>query len=163
MKIRTLPRMSVSNMFVAGVAILALSACSSSGSTVSSSAPASTDAAATTTGSSDTTPGSSTGEATTTTAAAPVTLQIFSGPGIKFDAANYSATAGVLHVIYENRDSQRHTLAFVNADGKSVAKDLEVVKSGSKDEADITFVAGTYKVICTVPGHQAMKGTLTVK
>ena len=163
MKIRTLPRMSVSNMFVAGVAIVALSACSSSGSTVSSSAPASTDAAVTTTGSSDTTPGSSTGEATTTTAAAPVTLQIFSGPGIKFDAANYTTAAGIVHVVFENRDSQRHTLAFLDADGKSVAKDLEVVKSGSTDEADITFVAGTYKVICTVPGHNAMKATLTVK
>jgi len=163
MKIRTLPRMSVSNVFVTGIAIVALSACSSSGSTVSSSAPTSTDAAVTTTGSGDTTPGNSSGEATTTTAAAQVTLQIFSGPGIKFDAANYTTAAGVVHVVFENRDSQRHTLAFVNADDKSVAKDLEVVKSGSKDEADITFVAGTYKVICTVPGHQAMKGTLTVK
>ena len=163
MKIRTLPRMSVSNMFAAGIAIVALGACSSSGSTVSSSAPASTDAAVTTTGSSGTTPGSSSGETTTTAAPVPVTLQVFSGPGLKFDAANYTATAGVVHVVYENRDSQRHTLAFIGTDGKSVAKDLEVVKSGSKTEADITFVAGTYKVICTVPGHNAMKATLTVK
>ena len=162
MKIRTLPRMSVSNVFVAGIAIVALSACSSSDSAVSSSAPASTDAAVTTAGSIETTPGGSTGESTTTAAPEPVTLQVFSGPGMKFDVPNYSATAGVAHVVFENRDSQRHTLAFIDADGKSVAKDLEVVKSGSTDEADITFLAGTYKVICTVPGHQAMKGTLTV-
>jgi plastocyanin len=151
-------------LVVSGVAVLALSACGSSSSTSSSSAAstaassaASTASQASTAGTSPTSP-----TAATTPAPAPAELQVIAGPGIKFDLPEYATTAGVVHVVYVNRDSQRHTLAIVGSDGKTVAKELEVVKSGSKAEGDYTLAAGTYKLICTVPGHNAMKATLTV-
>ncbi len=165
MKIRTLP-----TLFTTGFAILALSACGSNSSSIGSlpaagsttatagvTTPASTGSSAATTDS-----GTASSAATTTAAPKPSTLQILAGPGIKFDLAEYTTKAGVVHVVYTNRDGQRHTLAFVAADGKTVGKELEVVRSGDKAEGDLTLTTGSYKVICTVPGHNAMKATLTV-
>ena len=157
-------------LVVSGVAVLALSACGSTTSTSSNSA-ASTGAQVSTPGTSPTSQTAPNGgtavsspgtDSTTTAAPAPAELQVLAGPGIKFDLPEYATTAGVVHVIYVNRDSQRHTLAIVGSDGKTVAKELEVVKSGSKAEGDYTLAAGTYKLICTVPGHNAMKATLKV-
>lgn len=165
MKIRTLP-----SLFITGLTLLALSACGSSSSTGSSPSTPATSSNATngvtaastdTTGSGGTTPAGSVG-ATTTAAPKPVTLQVFAGPGIKLDLPEYTSQAGPVHLIYVNRDSQRHTLAVVGSDGKAIGKELEVVRSGDKAEGDYTLAAGSYKLICTVPGHNNMKGTLTV-
>jgi plastocyanin len=89
-------------------------------------------------------------------------VQVLAGPGIKFDLAEYTATAGPVKVVYVNRDSQRHTLAIIDSEGKTLSGELEVAKSGATATHDYTLAAGTYKLICTVPGHQNMKATLTV-
>jgi uncharacterized cupredoxin-like copper-binding protein len=33
---------------------------------------------------------------------------------------------------------------------------------GRSDSGTLTLQAGTYTIICTIPGHSAMKATLTV-
>ena len=139
MKSRTLsaslrPRSVVTRCLIACSAALAFSACSSSSS---SSGPAAT-------------------------VPADIGLQIVAGPGIKFDMPSYTAKAGDVKVLYTNRDSQRHTLAIIDSTGKTLPGEMEVVKSGSTDVKSYTLAAGTYKIICTVPGHNAMKANLTV-
>ncbi len=128
------PRSVVTRLLIVSAAALSFSACSSSSS---SSGPAAT-------------------------VPADVGLQVVAGPGIKFDAPAYTAKSGDVKVLYTNRDSQRHTLAIVDSTGKTLPGEMEVVKSGSTDVKTYALAAGTYKLICTVPGHNAMKATLTV-
>lgn len=127
-------RSVVARLLIAGSVALTFSACSSSSS---SSGPAAT-------------------------VPADIGLQVIAGPGIKFDVPSYTAKAGDVKVLYTNRDSQRHTLAFVDSTGKALPGEMEVVKSGSTDVKTYALAAGTYKIICTVPGHNAMKATLIV-
>ena len=128
------PRPVVARLLIVSAAVLSFSACSSSSSS----------------------------NGTPATVPADIGLQVVSGPGIKFDATAYTAKAGDVKVLYTNRDSQRHTLAIVDSTGKTLPGEMEVAKSGATDVKSYTLAAGTYKIICTVPGHNAMKATLTV-
>ncbi|MEI8322243.1 MAG: plastocyanin/azurin family copper-binding protein [Actinomycetes bacterium] len=81
---------------------------------------------------------------------------------IRFDASEYSAKAGDIKVAYSNEDSVRHTLVVVK-DGTKVANfKLVAPQKGAVDVASINLAAGSYTLICDVPGHQNMKATLTV-
>ena len=106
--------------------------------------------------------GSSSGS-TAETVPADVGLEVDAGPGIKFATTSYSAVAGDVKVVYKNLDAQRHTLAIIAADGTTLPGELEVFKSGDIEVRNFTLVSGTYKLICTVPGHENMKATLDVK
>ena len=64
---------------------------------------------------------------------------------------------------YSNEDSIRHTLIIAKGDTKVPNFKLEVDQRGSVDSGDITLDAGTYTIICDVPGHSNMKATLTVE
>ena len=97
------------------------------------------------------------------TVPADVGLEVDAGPGIKFAATSYTAAAGDVKVAYRNVDAQRHTLAIIAADGTTLPGELEVFKSGDIDVRSYTLAIGTYKLICTVPGHENMKATLDVK
>ena len=100
---------------------------------------------------------------TAETVPADVGLEVDAGPGIKFATTSYSAVAGDVKVVYKNLDAQRHTLAIIAADGTTLPGELEVFKSGDIEVRNFTLVSGTYKLICTVPGHENMKATLDVK
>lgn len=106
--------------------------------------------------------GSSSGSSAETVPA-DVGLEVDAGPGIKFAATSYSAVAGDVKVAYKNLDAQRHTLAIIAADGTTLPGELEVFKSGDIEVRNFTLTSGTYKLICTVPGHENMKATLEVK
>jgi plastocyanin len=90
-------------------------------------------------------------------------LVVYAGPGIKFDQTAYTATAGSVKVVYSNRDAQRHTFDVVDSDKTVIGKELKVNKNGDVDTGTYDLPAGTYTVQCMVPGHEAMKATLTVK
>ena len=81
--------------------------------------------------------------------------------GLKWDAKSYSATAGDVAITLENDSSLPHTLAVIAADDTQVGS---VLKANSAEEDDGTYplTAGTYTIICTVPGHGAMKADLVV-
>ncbi len=91
-----------------------------------------------------------------------VGLLVTAGPGIKFGATEYTAPAGTELVALQNNDTQRHTLLFVDTDNKTLPGKLDVTKSGSIDTREFSLEPGIYKMICDVPGHEAMKATLTV-
>lgn len=64
--------------------------------------------------------------------------------------------SGATGVWVENQDGVRHTFTV-----KELGVDLEIPALTSR-RIDIDAAPGTYQVICTVPGHEAMTGTLTV-
>ena len=84
--------------------------------------------------------------------------------GLRFDAESYGpVTAGPIVFGYKNEDSIRHTLILAKGDLKVPNFKLVVDESGSVDSGAVTLDAGTYTIICDVPGHSNMKATLTVK
>ena len=56
----------------------------------------------------------------------------------------------------DNRDGIRHTFTI-----PELGVDLEIPALKAK-RVDIDATPGTYQIICTVPGHETMTGTLTV-
>lgn len=81
---------------------------------------------------------------------------------IRFDASEYSALAGDITVAFVNEDTVRHSM-LVAQDGVKVPNfKLVVAEEGAVDVGVINLAAGSYTVICDVPGHQNMKATLTV-
>ena len=81
---------------------------------------------------------------------------------IRFDKSEYSATAGNVKVVTVNEDTVRHTLIVVKDGVKVPNFKLVVAQEGAIDVGEINLAAGSYTLICDVPGHQNMKATLTV-
>ncbi|MTA00225.1 MAG: hypothetical protein F2581_06540 [Actinobacteria bacterium] len=81
---------------------------------------------------------------------------------IRWDATEYTATAGDIKVFLANDDSVKHVLVI--RQGDKVVGDLElaVTKKGTVDEGTINLEAGAYSVYCIVPGHGGMNSSLTV-
>ena len=83
-------------------------------------------------------------------------------PTIRWDANEYTATAGDIKVFLANDDNVKHILVI--RQGDKVVGDLEltVTKKGTVDEGTINLEAGAYSVYCIIPGHGNMNSTLTV-
>lgn len=85
-------------------------------------------------------------------------------PSLRFDAAQYGPVpAGEVNFAYVNEDSVRHTLILAKDGTKVPNFKLEVVKDGDVDSGTVALDAGTYQVICDVPGHSAMVAELVVE
>ncbi len=67
-----------------------------------------------------------------------------------------TAPAGQVGVFIENRDPVRHTFVIEQLD-----VEVEVPTSTSR-RVEFSAPAGTYQIICTVPGHANMTGTLVI-
>ncbi|CAB5013181.1 unannotated protein [freshwater metagenome] len=126
------PRLSLRTTFAALVAVSALSACGGGTSAPAQTVP--TDAG----------------------------LVVTAVKTIRFDASEYTATAGDIKVAYSNEDSVRHTLVVVKDGTKVPNFKLVVAQKGAVDVAAVNLTTGSYTLICDVPGHQNMKATLTV-
>lgn len=77
----------------------------------------------------------------------------------KFDPKAMTAKAGQVTFQVKNAGSVEHNFIV---EGTSIK--LEGIQPGQTKPASTTLAAGTYKVLCTIPGHQeaGMTGTLTV-
>ena len=107
--------------------------------------------------------GCSSSSATPDTVPAGTDLEVRALSGLRFDKTAYEVAAGESLVAYVNEDTIHHTLVVVK-DGTTVSGfDLHVNRKGDVDSGSVTLEAGTYELICTVPGHQSMKAELTVK
>ncbi|NBP50759.1 MAG: hypothetical protein EBU70_06195 [Actinobacteria bacterium] len=103
------------------------------------------------------------GGATPGTVPAGTDLEVHAVPGLRFDKESYEVAAGESLVAYVNEDSIHHTLVVIE-DGTVVSGfELGIYKKGEVDSGSVALEAGTYELFCTVPGHQSMKATLTVK
>jgi plastocyanin len=76
---------------------------------------------------------------------------------VEFEPASVTASAGEVSVHIDNRDPVRHTFAI---DELGVETEIPAGKGRR-----VTFDAGAgeYEFHCTVPGHEDMKGTITVE
>jgi plastocyanin len=84
--------------------------------------------------------------------------------GLRFDAETYGpVTAGDIVFGYQNEDSIRHTLIIAKDDTKVPNFKLVIAKKGDVDSGSVTLDAGTYTLICDVPGHGNMRASLTVQ
>jgi len=126
---------------VAAMGLLTLGACGSSGGS----------------GASATTAASSGGTS------APGTLTI-DAEDIKFDKKQYDATAGEVTVDYVSKGQLTHDLVIYDKSNTVVGETLRV-NPGKTATGTYDLSAGTYTLICDIPGHKdaGMVATLTVK
>lgn len=91
-------------------------------------------------------------------------LVVTAKSGLRFDAKEYGPVpAGDITLGYVNEDSMRHTMIVAKGDEKIGTFKLVVVDKGDVDSGTISLEAGTYTLICDVPGHSNMRATLTVE
>ena len=109
------------------------------------------------------TAGCSSSSATPDTVPAGTNLEVHAVTGLRFDKTAYEVAAGESVVAYVNDDTIRHTLVVVKDGTKVSGFELHINKKGDIDSGSVALEPGTYELICTVPGHQSMKATLTVK
>jgi plastocyanin len=81
--------------------------------------------------------------------------------GNRFDLDEYSATAGDVNIAYLGRSSIVHTLLVVDPENVQIGDKLSVT-SGETDQGTFPLAAGSYTLLCDVPGHENMKATLLV-
>ncbi|MEO5975294.1 MAG: hypothetical protein ABIQ38_08860 [Ilumatobacteraceae bacterium] len=104
--------------------------------------------------------GGSSDSASTTAVVADVV--VIAESGIRLDQSSYAASSGSISIAYVNHDTIRHTL-IVEKDGTKVSGfELNVSKKGDTDKGTVTLAAGSYQLMCTVPGHQNMKASFTI-
>ena len=84
--------------------------------------------------------------------------------GIAWDAKTYTAAAvaGKVTIAVENESSSPHNLHILDAANVDVGLALDVDGRGDVKSNSIALAPGTYKLICSIPGHGNMKATLPV-
>ena len=96
------------------------------------------------------------------TVAADVDLEVVALDGIRWEKDEYSVAAGSITAALRNASSLPHNLHFIDANGVENPTILEAPSKGDVDTGVYQLEAGTYTLICSVPGHSNMKATLTV-
>jgi plastocyanin len=89
-------------------------------------------------------------------------LTVVAVDGLRWEKDAYSATAGDVAVTIDNESSQPHTLAILDAGGTQIGGVLETTGKNDTETGTFTLAAGSYTIICTIPGHGTMKAGLTV-
>lgn len=94
----------------------------------------------------------------------PGALVVGAVSGLKFDLETYGPVkAGEVTFGYVNEDSVRHSLIVAKDDTKVPNFRLVVEQKGDVDSGTVSLDAGTYTLICDVPGHANMKASLVVE
>jgi plastocyanin len=108
--------------------------------------------------------GSDGGSGGATTVPPPADVVITAVEGIRWDKEAYTATSTNAKLVIQGRNdsSLGHNLYVVGADGTQVAEHEDLGKKGDSVTDTFDVGPGTYTVICKIPGHSAMKSTLTV-
>jgi uncharacterized cupredoxin-like copper-binding protein len=76
-------------------------------------------------------------------------------PGFRFVPANYSAGAGSVKIHLQNSDQMSHSVVVTDARGNRVNTFRLLVAGGHEATATTTLAAGSYKLVCDIPGHAA--------
>jgi len=82
---------------------------------------------------------------------------------LKYNTTSLSAKAGKATFDFTNESPLSHNFTIEDKSGKALGN-TPTFTGGSKS-VTLTLQPGTYKFLCTVPGHAqaGMEGTLTVK
>ena len=73
-----------------------------------------------------------------------------------------SATAGEITIELRNESNVQHNLYIVAPDGTENPKFLDSKRLGENPTETVNLTAGTYTIICKIPGHTNMKSKLVV-
>lgn len=97
------------------------------------------------------------------TTGAGTTLELAADPNgaLAYVQTELTAPAGKVTIDFTNESPMPHDVVVQDADGNEVAR-TEIFQGGTRS-AEFTAEAGTYTYYCSVPGHGAMKGTITVQ
>lgn len=82
--------------------------------------------------------------------------------GIAWNSKTYTATAGEVVIFGENNSSIAHNLYVLDSADKVVGDFIDLPKRGSNGSRQLDLAAGTYSIVCKIPGHNNMRSTLTV-
>jgi plastocyanin len=95
----------------------------------------------------------------------PADLEVVAPGGLRWEFTEYSVDkTGPVTFALVNRDQQSHSIIFEDANGERVG-DFRILAAGRRTESGtVDLAAGTYELICDIPGHRAagMVATLTV-
>ena len=80
------------------------------------------------------------------------------GQNIRYDKPEYITTAGSKKIALVNKDGVAHTVTIQEEGNKEVVS----ANGGQTKVGTVDLKPGSYTIICTVPGHSAMKATLKV-
>lgn len=86
------------------------------------------------------------------------TLQVKSG-NLYFDPEKLSAPPGIIAIQLTNVESGAHDLRIRDVPGF----DVRVSGDGDTAKSKVDLSAGKYDYYCSIPGHDQMKGVLTVR
>jgi plastocyanin len=82
--------------------------------------------------------------------------------GIQWDSRSYTATAGTVRIVLENESSLPHNLVVVDEQNTQLPPTLDAPSRNDTDEGSFSLQAGTYTVLCRIPGHANMNAQLDV-
>lgn len=91
-----------------------------------------------------------------------VDLVITATQAITWSEQDVAAAAGDVTIELKNVSSIPHNLYIIAADGTENPKHLTSAGNGDDPTETVSLAAGTYTIICKIPGHTNMKATLTV-
>ena len=74
---------------------------------------------------------------------------------IKFDKPAYTAPAGDVEVAYVSKGQQVHSMVLLEANGDRIPDFRLQVSPGKSVGGSVDLAAGTYTMICDIPGHEA--------
>lgn len=86
------------------------------------------------------------------------TLKVKSG-NLYFDPEKLTAPPGIIAIRLTNVESGVHDLRIRDVPGF----DVRVSGDGDSNEKKVDLKAGKYDYYCSIPGHDQMKGVLTVR
>jgi plastocyanin len=103
----------------------------------------------------------------TTTAPANIDVTVRAKAAVAFDQPSYTAasTAGKVVIALINDSGLPHNLHVVDGNGKNVdpnAPKVRVSNSGDLAFGTFSLDPGSYRIVCTVPGHNGMNSSFTV-
>jgi plastocyanin len=82
--------------------------------------------------------------------------------GIAWNSKQYTATAGEVSIYGVNDSSVAHNLYVLDESEAVVGDFIDLPKRGADGTRVFTLEAGTYRIVCKIPGHTNMNSELTV-
>ena len=86
------------------------------------------------------------------------------GSEFKYEPKDVTARTGEIILVVTNTGATDHNIVIQDAAGKDLAQ-IPVISPGKTEELKVTLRPGTYRLVCTLPGHKeaGMVGTLKVQ
>jgi plastocyanin len=75
---------------------------------------------------------------------------------VEFDQESYTAPAGEIAIAYDSNGQQVHSMVLDDANGTRVEDFRLQVAPGKAVGGVVDLPAGTYTMICDIPGHEAL-------